>query len=244
MRILFVLAAVVVAVDPATAQPAAAIAVGGGVSHRMGMGSDECDACTPLVEELGGEVAVFATDSLAVLAGVGLGSFGIDVSADDTGLDLDSSQLRTLLGRYGHVDCTRGHITHGRITNARITNAQVTHAQPVFCYPGLAHGNLISVTVLTVGSGLRYYGPPGRARFFAEVEVGVSRSFRTLEVSELRESRSVTERHIRPGAGVAIAVNDRAAVQVSGGGDIGRLDGETLHSAGVGAGLVFDVGRR
>ena len=155
MRIFFVLAAVVVVVDSATAQPAAAIAVGGGVSHRMGVGSDECDACTPLVEELGGEVAVFATDSLAVLAGVGLGSFGIDVSADDTGLDLDSSQLGTLLGRYGHVDCTHGHITHGRITNAQITNAQVTHARPVFCYPGLAHGNLISVTVLTVSSGLR-----------------------------------------------------------------------------------------
>ena len=32
------------------------------------------------MEEFRGEVAIFATDSLAVLAGVGLGSFGIDAS--------------------------------------------------------------------------------------------------------------------------------------------------------------------
>ena len=249
LRILFVLAAVVVTVGPATAQPAATIAVEGGVSQWMDVGSEECDECTPLVREFGGEVAILATDSLAVLAGVGLGSFGIGVSADDILLELDSRQLETLINRYKGVDCTQAQpLVRGLWpAGSSVFAAFSLPAGPPggFCgFPRLAYGPAHSVTVLTVSSGLRYHGPPGRARFFAEVEVGVSRLFSTVELLELRESGSVTGRHITPGVGVDIAVNDRTAVRISGGWDIGRIEGETFQSAGGGAGLVFNVGRR
>ena len=237
MRILFVLAAVVVTVGPATAQPAATIAVEDGVSHWMDVGSEECDECTPLVREFGGEVAILATDSLAVLAGVGLGSFGIGVSADDIRLELDSRQLETLINRYKGVNCTQAQPVVKGLWPAGPPRG--------FCgFPRLAYGPAHSVTVLTVSSGLRYYGPPGRARFFAEVEVGVSRLSSTVELLELRESGAVMGRHITPGVGVDIAVNDRMAVRISGGWDVGRIEGETFQSAGGGAGLVFNVGRR
>ncbi len=189
MRILFVLVAVVVTVGPATAQPAAAIAVDGGFSYWMDRGSDECDECTSLMREFGGEVAIFATDSLAVLAGVGLGFFSIDLSEQDLRFKADFREL-------------------------------------------------------TVSSGLRYYGPPGRARFFGEVGVGVGRLSSKVELLELRESVSVRVRHITPGVGVDIAVNDRTAVRISGSWDIAQAEGTTLQSVGVGAGLVFNVGRR
>ena len=189
MRILFVLAAVMVTVGSASAQPTAKIAVEGGASHWMDSSLDECDECTPLLREFGGEVAFFATDSLAVLASVRLGFLSIDVTADDIRLQLDGRQL-------------------------------------------------------AVGTGLRYYGPPGRARFYGEVAVGLSRWSSTLSLFELRESASPRWRHVAPRAGVDIAVNDRTAVRIAGGWDIALTENLTLHSARAGAGLVFNVGRQ
>ena len=190
MRIVFMLAAMAAVAGPALAQPAATIAVEGGVSHRTNWRFDGCDECPALTREFGGEVAFLATDSLAVLGGVGLTFYDIDFLSDYiTGLEVGLKEL-------------------------------------------------------TVSTGLRYYGPPGRARFFAEVEVGVNRVTGAFELLELRESASVTGFNIAPGAGVDIAVNDRAAVRISGSWGIGRLDGETVRRVGVGAGLAFNVGRR
>ena len=97
--------------------------------------------------------------------------------------------------------------------------------------------------------GLRYHGPPGRARFFGEVAVGYS-AFGEDLVTE-GSSTFVYRRRIvaglgliiAPGAGVDIALNDRTAVRLSGRWDIGKFLGEApQQNVGVGAGLVFNVG--
>ena len=81
MRIVFMLAAMAAVAGPALAQPAATIAVEGGVSHRMNWRFDGCDECPALTREFGGEVAFLATDSLAVLGGVGLTFYDTDRAA-------------------------------------------------------------------------------------------------------------------------------------------------------------------
>ncbi len=93
--------------------------------------------------------------------------------------------------------------------------------------------------------GLRYYGPPGRARFFGEVEVGFSQVSSTFASEHRRRLLAALGLNIAPGAGVDIAVNDRAAVRLSGSWDLGKFYGEAVQqNVGVGAGLVFNVGRR
>ena len=143
MRIVFMLAAMAAVAGPALAQPAATIAVEGGVSHRTNWRFDGCDECPALTREFGGEVAFLATDSLAVLGGVGLTFYDIDFLSDYiTGLEVGLKEL-------------------------------------------------------TVSTGLRYYGPPGRARFFAEVEVGVNRvtgAFELLGVARVRFGHRVQHR--------------------------------------------------
>ena len=196
MRIVSVLVAIVAVVGPASAQPVDTIAVEGGVSHQIGRRLEGCGECTPLARHFGGEVAFFWTDSLAVLAGLGVRFLGVDRSAGDYRLELDTREV------YGTI-------------------------------------------------GLRYYGPPGRARFFGEAAVGYS-GFGEDLVTEGSSQFVYRARHVAalglivaPGAGVDIALNDRTAVRLSGRWDIGKFAGEAVHqNVGVGAGLVFNVGRR
>ncbi len=196
MRIVSVLVAIVAVVGPASAQPVDTIAVEGGVSHQIGTRLEGCEECTPLARHFGGEVAFFWTDSLAVLAGLGVRFLGVDRSAGDFRLELDTREV------YGTI-------------------------------------------------GLRYYGPPGRARFFGEAAVGYS-GFGEDLVTEGSSRFVYRARHvaalgliIAPGAGVDIALNDRTAVRLSGRWDIGKFLGGAVHqNVGIGAGLVFNVGRR
>ena len=196
MRIVPVLVAVVAVVGPASAQPVDTIAVEGGVSHQIGRRLEGCDECTPLARHFSGEAAFFWTDSLAVLAGLGVRFLGVDVSAGDSRMEFDAREL------YGTI-------------------------------------------------GLRYYGPPGRARFFGEAAVGYS-GFSEDLVAEGSSTFVYRARHVAalglivaPGAGVDIAVNDRTGVRLTGRWDIGKFAGGVVHhNVGVGAGLVFNVGRR
>ena len=98
---------------------------------------------------------------------------------------------------------------------------------------------------------MRYYGPPGRARFFGEAAVGYS-GFGEDLVTEGSSQFVYRARHVAalglivaPGAGVDIALNDRTAVRLSGRWDIGKFRSGAVHqNVGGGAGLVFNVGRR
>ena len=196
MRIVPVLVAVVAVVGPASAQPVDTIAVEGGVSHQIGRSLEGCDQCTPLARHFGGEVAFFWTDSLAVLAGLGVRFLGVDRSAGDFRLEFDAREM------YGTI-------------------------------------------------GLRYYGPPGRARFFGEAAVGYS-GFGEDLVTEGSSGFVYRAQHVAalglivaPGAGVDIALNDGTALRLSGRWDIGKFaGGAARQNIGVGAGLVFNIGRR
>ena len=171
-----------------SAQPAATIAFGGGVSHRIDAGFDGCDDCAPLAREFGGELALFATDTLAVFAGGELNLFSLDKSFGGTAFNAEGSPFRA-------------------------------------------------------NAGLRFYGPPGRARLFGEVEVGFGSERRRVTAAESLVFGVYSVLDIAPGVGADIAVNDRTAVRLSGSWIIGRVDGQTSRGVGVGAGLVFEVGR-
>lgn len=101
-----------------------------------------------------------------------------------------------------------------------------------------------SANSVSVGGGVRAFGPPGQARAFAEVLAGYLRGTAQATVLGLRESVSVSGLSISPGAGVDIAVGERVAVRLSGGVAFGFIEGETTNAFGVGVGLVFGVGNR
>jgi hypothetical protein len=98
MRIVFTLVAIAAAVGPVSAQPAATIAFGGGVSHRIDAGFDGCDDCAPLAREFGGELALFATDTLAVFAGGELNLFSLDKSFGGTAFNAEGGPFRANAG--------------------------------------------------------------------------------------------------------------------------------------------------
>lgn len=194
MRTVLLFAATVAVVAPASAQTVVAIAVEGGVSRQLDRRLEGCDACTPLAREFGGEVALFRTDSLAMFVGVRARFLGIDVSSDDTRLELDTDERH-------------------------------------------------------VSSGLRYYGRPGRARFFGEVGAGISQVSSRFTSASGHRRRIVAAGgfglNVAPGAGVDIAVNDRTAVRLSGRWHIVKFAGEAVQqNIGGGAGLVFNLWRR
>ncbi len=101
MRTVLLLAAAVAMVAPASAQTVVAIAVEGGVSHQIDKRLEGCDGCAPLAREFGGEIALFRTDSLAVFVDVGARFLGVDVSSDDTRLELETDERNVSIGlRY------------------------------------------------------------------------------------------------------------------------------------------------
>ena len=101
-----------------------------------------------------------------------------------------------------------------------------------------------SANSVSIGGGLRAYGPPGRARAFAQVLAGYVTGTVTASALGLRESASVSGLAFSPAAGVDIATGERVAVRISGGVSIGVIEGETSTSAGASVGLVFGVGSR
>ena len=101
-----------------------------------------------------------------------------------------------------------------------------------------------SANRVTVGGGVRAYGPPGRARAFAQVMAGYLNVAAKLTVFDLRESVSASGLSISPGAGVDIATGERVALRLAGGFTIDVIEGGTSTSFGGGVGIVFGVGSR